>query len=115
MDTLDIKWRDTMMVGLLKRGLRGEERHQFTAEQLRLRDPEAHDRLMERARREIAAEQPITSRVRWHYSRRMARENFPNFRSWAFHLWNDFDLWALRDPTVELNSIRVLGLEFDKY
>jgi len=47
---------DGPMVALLKRGLRGDERHQFTAEQLRERNPEAYERLMARAKREIAEE-----------------------------------------------------------
>lgn len=48
---------DAPMVALLKRGLRGDKRHQFTAEELRERNPEAYERLMARAKREIADEE----------------------------------------------------------
>ena len=112
--------RDTMMVGLLKRGLRGDKRHQFTARELRKRDPWAHDRLMERAEREIASEDAATpdamkERGSWHYLRRVPRSDFPDFRSWALWLWNEFDLWTLRDPEVELTGVRLFGYEFEKY
>lgn len=46
----------TAMVALLKRGLRGDLRHQYTAEQLKGRNPEAYKELMARARREIKNE-----------------------------------------------------------
>ncbi len=107
---------DGPMVALLKRGLRGERRHQYTAEQLRQRNPEAHERPMARAKCEIAAEDAEAPRSagRWHYFRRVPRSEFVGFRAWAFHLWNDFDLWTLRDSGVELTGIRLLGFEFEK-
>ena len=47
---------DTAMVALLKRGVRGDPRHQYTAEQLRERNPEAYQRLMARAESEVRKE-----------------------------------------------------------
>ncbi len=47
---------NTALVALLKRGLRGDKRHQLTAEQLKERNPEAYEELMARAKRELKAE-----------------------------------------------------------